>query len=369
MLAGRDSLNSGASTHRIGEKFAKVTSPFTTTPTITYKGAAYGFDANYGGLGSYYLGADHCDIAYFQNGGSDSLIVVESNLTDTTVIYCNKSDENSETSGSVNFANLNSGGSPSITKQFARVTSNGSNRIMMVYRSNFNNSGDWDIRYSLSTNGGVAASGWTNGYVDGFASTTTYPYQPDLAGLRGTSTFKCSYVYFSSGLDSAIMVSAPTGTTWGLPARTNQTGLDVSILASSHAGFRFVNNDSCLTMWSEYNSSGGINLWSATGCSGTIVTGITHNGNEIPKTYSLSQNYPNPFNPSTDIKFSIPKNSAVKLTVFDITGKEVAVLVDGQLNAGIYKYNFDASNIATGVYFYKVEADGFTDVKKMMLIK
>ena len=369
MLAARDSLNVATNQHKIGEKFVKCTNPFTTAPTMTYKGNAYGYDSYYGGTGAYYANADHCDIAYFRNGGGDSLIIVESNLPDTTVIYCNKSDENVDANSSVNFANLNGTGSPILHKQYARVTCNGDNRIMIAYRDNYNNSGDWDIRYCLSTNGGVAAASWVNGYIDSYTSTTTYPYQPDLAGLRSTSTFKCSYVYFSGGLDSAMMVSAPNGSTWGTPARTNQTNVDVSILASSRAGYRYINGDSCLTMWSEYSASGGINLWAGTGCSGTVVTEINHNGNEIPKTYSLLQNYPNPFNPTTDIKFSIPKNSLVKLTIFDITGKEVGVLVNGQLNAGNYKYNFDASNLATGVYFYKVEADGFTDVKKMMLIK
>ena len=110
-------------------------------------------------------------------------------------------------------------------------------------------------------------------------------------------------------------------------------------------------------------------VWVSKGCSGGTLTGINHNNNEIPKTYSLSQNYPNPFNPTTNIKFSIPKNSVVKLTIYDLTGRVVETLVDGQLNAGNYAYDFDASNIASGVYFYKLQSDNFTDVKKMMLIK
>lgn len=90
---------------------------------------------------------------------------------------------------------------------------------------------------------------------------------------------------------------------------------------------------------------------------------------EIPKEYNLSQNYPNPFNPETNIKFSIPNNSFVKLTIYDITGKEIASLVNEQLNAGDYSYNFNASDISSGVYFYRIEAGDFTEVKKMMLIK
>jgi hypothetical protein len=366
IIASRDTLTA-ANTHKIGEKFVKCTNPFTVNPTFTYKNNALAFDQNYGGAGTFYNGADHCDIAYFTNGGNDSLIFLESNLPDTTAIYLYKSSESPEaTASSLSFTYLNSGLGNFLQKQFARVVSNGNSTIMIAYRCNFSNSGDWDIRYAKSTLGGVQSAGWTNGYIDGIGSTVTYPYQPDLFGLRGTSSFKCTYTYFNTGIDSAMIISAPNGTWANNPTRVSLNGVDVSISASPHACFRFVNNDSCFADWSEYSAS---NVWAATGCTGTIVTGVNHNGNEIPKTYSLSQNYPNPFNPNTNIKFSIPKNSFVKLVVFDVTGQEVASIVNEQLNAGNYSYNFDASNIATGVYFYKIQADGFSDVKKMMLIK
>jgi len=365
MIAGRDTL-SAANTHKTGEKFVECQNPFTVTPTFTYKASALYYDLNYGGTGNYYADHDHCDIAYYSNGGQDSLIMLESNVPDTSVIYCMKSDELPMTSAVTQIATLNGGNTAFPSKQFARVTSNGNNVIMIAYRDNFNNSGDWDIRYAKSTNGGVIASAWSNGYIDGTASTVTYPYQPDLTGLRGTSSFKCSYVYFNSGIDSAMIINAPNGT-WEInPTRMSLTGQDVSTLASSHAGYRFVNNDSCLVAWSNYSAN---NVWVSKGCSGGTLTGINHNNNEIPKTYSLSQNYPNPFNPTTNIKFSIPKNSVVKLTIYDLTGRVVETLVDGQLNAGNYAYDFDASNIASGVYFYKLQSDNFTDVKKMMLIK
>ena len=74
-------------------------------------------------------------------------------------------------------------------------------------------------------------------------------------------------------------------------------------------------------------------------------------------------------NPVTNINFSIPAAGNVKLTVFDMTGRETAVLVNGNYSAGTYKIDYDASSLASGVYFYKLETEGFTDVKKMMLIK
>ncbi len=86
-------------------------------------------------------------------------------------------------------------------------------------------------------------------------------------------------------------------------------------------------------------------------------------------TYSLSQNYPNPFNPSTFITFSLQSKSKVKLIVFDILGNEVQTLVDNELNEGKYSIKFDASHLSSGIYFYKLITDKFTDVKKMILMK
>jgi hypothetical protein len=100
----------------------------------------------------------------------------------------------------------------------------------------------------------------------------------------------------------------------------------------------------------------------------TQPTGISHN-NEIPSDYSLSQNYPNPFNPTTNIHFSIPKEGNVSLKVFDMVGNETAVLVNGLVKAGTYNVEVDASNWASGVYFYKLTSGSFIETKKMMLIK
>jgi hypothetical protein len=100
-----------------------------------------------------------------------------------------------------------------------------------------------------------------------------------------------------------------------------------------------------------------------------LVTGIQNISNEIPSGFRLEQNYPNPFNPVTNIKFSIPKSGLVTLKVYDITGKEIEDLVDQVMNAGIFEYDFDASNLSTGAYFYRLTAGGYTDVKKMILIK
>ena len=92
------------------------------------------------------------------------------------------------------------------------------------------------------------------------------------------------------------------------------------------------------------------------------------NGN-VPAKYTLLQNYPNPFNPATTIRFDVPKIGFVTLKVYDITGKLVDVLVNENLKAGQKEVTFNASTLSSGVYFYKLTADGFQSTKKMVLIK
>ena len=89
----------------------------------------------------------------------------------------------------------------------------------------------------------------------------------------------------------------------------------------------------------------------------------------VPTEFSIEQNYPNPFNPATTINYSIPTTQYTVLKIYDITGKEVATLVNENLSPGRYEVKFDGSNFASGVYFYKITAGSFSAVKRMFLIK
>ncbi|MGA7159690.1 MAG: T9SS type A sorting domain-containing protein [Bacteroidota bacterium] len=88
-----------------------------------------------------------------------------------------------------------------------------------------------------------------------------------------------------------------------------------------------------------------------------------------PKTFELSQNFPNPFNPTTIINYQLPMNSLVTLKIYDILGREVAILTNGRQNAGYYSATFDGSNLPSGVYFYKLEAGTYSKTKKLLLLK
>lgn len=115
-------------------------------------------------------------------------------------------------------------------------------------------------------------------------------------------------------------------------------------------------------------------LWIGTTGNGTFIydgltIGITNISTEVPAEYKLEQNYPNPFNPTTNITIDIQKSANVKLVVYDIRGKEVATLVNEEIKPGTYNVDFNASNLTSGTYFYRMTAGSFSETKKMVLIK
>ena len=101
----------------------------------------------------------------------------------------------------------------------------------------------------------------------------------------------------------------------------------------------------------------------------TKLTGIEPVAAGIPNKFSLHQNYPNPFNPVTKIKFDIAKNTNVKLRIYDVTGREVLKITDAYMTAGSYSFQWNASQFASGIYFYRLDAGEYSEIKKMILVK
>jgi len=99
------------------------------------------------------------------------------------------------------------------------------------------------------------------------------------------------------------------------------------------------------------------------------VIGINQISSSVPDKFTLEQNYPNPFNPSTNLEFGISKSGYVSLKIYDVLGKEVVTLVNANLQPGTYKYDFDASGLTSGIYYYTLRTQGFTETKRMSLIK
>jgi len=99
-----------------------------------------------------------------------------------------------------------------------------------------------------------------------------------------------------------------------------------------------------------------------------VVTGINDPA-VTPVKFELNQNYPNPFNPTTNVKFGVPKNGHYTFRVYDVTGKLIETYLDSYVNKGYYNAEIDGTTLSSGVYFYTLQGEGFTDTKKMMLIK
>lgn len=148
------------------------------------------------------------------------------------------------------------------------------------------------------------------------------------------------------------------------------------ILRTTNGGTSFSNSNTSLyqSLYSVYAYSSQF-AWIASD-SGTVYS--TYNGNtiginsynsEVPVLYNLFQNYPNPFNPTTKITFALPFKSFITLKVYDLLGREIETLVNTSLNVGKYDVVFNASNLASGVYFYRIESERFSETKKMIVLK
>jgi Secretion system C-terminal sorting domain/The GLUG motif len=161
----------------------------------------------------------------------------------------------------------------------------------------------------------------------------------------------------------------PRTRSWELIA-SYTTDLSLRGLGTSSTGRNYSFTDTKSTSGASYEYK--IQSVSANGTTKDLSTlSVTA---DVPKTYALFQNYPNPFNPTTVISYELSANSMVSLKIYDMLGREVATLVDGAQNAGVYKLNFDGSRFASGVYFYRLFAQGndgrkFESIKKLVLIK
>jgi hypothetical protein len=207
--------------------------------------------------------------------------------------------------------------------------------------------------------------------ADGLVMYCAFTVMTADTGLRGWNTRDVFYSF-----------STDDGTTWATPRRVTNTPLvDEGYVAISRVNPGTSPSTYALHMVYMKDPGDGPSAFNGTG---TLMpatrnwlvyrkitqptVGIKHNSSVV-KDYSLSQNYPNPFNPTTNIKFSIKNSSLVTLRVYDVTGRMVTELVNEKLSTGSYDYSFNGTNLSSGVYFYTLKADGFTDTKKMMLIK
>ena len=228
----------------------------------------------------------------------------------------------------------------------------------------------------LSTNNG---NSWTS------ASTGMTNTEIHSLAASGANLFAGTY--------KGVFLSTDNGTSWinistGLPTSEEFTALiavGTNIFAGSHSG-AYLSTDNG-SSWGTINTGFTIyhavrsffisraNLYAVTSSGiwkrplSEMITSVQELSNNLPSKFKLEQNYPNPFNPSTKIDFQIPVLSFVEIKVYDLLGREVATLVNEEENPGEYETTFDGSKLASGVYFYRMQAGDFIQTKKLLLMK
>src|SRR4030095_8726906 len=262
---------------------------------------------------------------------------------------------NTNTGNDIFFINENTG--------WMSTTAAGSSTIYKTTNGGVN----WSPQYSTSDFRIIysfffvdANTGWASGYREHILKTTN----------SGVNWVQQRDMNNGIGLHSIVFMNLNTG--WAVgdngEALSTTNGGDIlnltTLQGSTFAEVEFINQS---TGWIVGNFG---KIYKTTNLGG--ITFINPVSNEIPRHFSLFQNYPNPFNPSTKIRFEIPNVEAarrVAITVFDILGREIAVLVNEQLKPGTYEAEWDGTNYPSGVYYYKLTSGDFTGVKKMTLVK
>lgn len=138
---------------------------------------------------------------------------------------------------------------------------------------------------------------------------------------------------------------------------------EINVHSNSCPDFTDIDNDTDQDLFIG-NIKGGIYFYR-----NDDISSVQNLSSGLPSDFNLYQNYPNPFNPSTKIKFDIRTNSAVKLSVFDVSGKELRVLVNENLKSGTYEYSFSAEGLSSGIYFYRLQSGNFAEAKSMLIVK
>jgi hypothetical protein len=242
--------------------------------------------------------------------------------------------------------------------------------------------------YSLEVAGSMILAGTANFGVY-YSSNNGVNWFPTNLNSTAVFSFADSGNIVFAGTSNSIYKSTNFGSNWVQSGLIDELVSEIvisgnNIFAGTFSGGVYVSNDNGMN-WNQRNE--GLTQLTATGLcisnnfifTGTQnsvfrrnigeLIGIKQISNIVPENFLLSQNFPNPFNPVTNIRFAIPNAGLVKLTVFDLMGREVETLVNEELNAGTYNTDWNAINHSSGVYFYKLNSEDYSETKRMVLIK
>lgn len=247
---------------------------------------------------------------------------------------------------------------------FAGILGSTSVSDLGVYAST-NNGANWtQVNYGFPTQTTIFSMVNYNGYIYGTSTDGRIFRTTNNGGLwqlvnNGMNTFY-NRVFAIAKFNNNLIVGCDDG----MFMTTNQGQLWYAINQGIASGSEFQYN--AITKCGNYVFAPANNgIWRRD----LNQVSVQNIASIVSDNYNLSQNYPNPFNPATKINFQLPKSSFVTLKVYNSLGKEVAELVNEKLNAGAYQTTFDAASFSSGAYFYKIEADGFKETKKMLLVK
>jgi photosystem II stability/assembly factor-like uncharacterized protein len=236
------------------------------------------------------------------------------------------------TNGGVNFTSV-SAGLPTRTITSIYVHPDSQNVALVTF------SGFGAGKVYKTTNGGTS---WTN-----------------ISGNLPDTPINDILIYYPGGPTSTYLVATDVGV-----FITNDYGATWSELADGLPN--------TVAMHLDYNASGNkirVGTHGRGAYETSIVTGVINYSNAAPKEHRLFQNYPNPFNPTTNIRYAVPDRNHVSLVVYDALGREVSRLVDESQAPGTYTATWDARNMASGVYYYRLTAGGFAETKKLLLVR
>lgn len=273
---------------------------------------------------------------------------------------------------------LDSSGNIYITGQ---CSGNGTNRDYATVKYNSSGVQQWVAIYNgpashVDNGKAIKVGAFGNVYVTGFS--------------RGNSTLEdyatIKYIqapYAPSNLNALAVSSSRIDLNW-TDNSGNETGFKIERSTNAGINWSLINTiGSNITSYSDSNlihttiyhyriyayNQAGNSAYSNIAFDTTFAPVGIINNSQLPKEYNLFQNYPNPFNPKTNIQFDIPTSGFTKITIYDILGCKVIVLVNQELQAGSYKTDWDGTDYPSGIYFYRLETDSYKESKRMILVK
>lgn len=291
------------------------------------------------------------------------------------------------------FVNHNTGYVSGSYGTIMKTTNKGDNWTILNSGTQTALDGIWFVNENTGYVGGAnlvlkttdAGQSWVNkigNFISPFETAEAVYFSDVNTGYYCTNTFNARIVKTTNGGDNWSLIHSQDSLNgaWGMSFVNSSTGYVCTgagkVLKTTNAGLNWNIQLTPLTenlyeIHFPSADTGYIASWSGKILKTTNggITFMWKQNNEVPAKFILNQNYPNPFNPSTNISFSVTLRGLVRIQVFDIMGREISVLINETLEPGNYQVTFNAENLSSGIYYYRLSAGNFSETRKMILIK